>query len=458
MAGIDGLRLRLRLLRSSEQGMALPFALFATIATMALAGAAVMSSIDVQQGSHRDSNAKSAIAAADAGAGVAMMRLNRYADSLTNASNQNCIGVSAEGTLVLTGATNGWCPAITGTVGGSTYSYRVSAMVAGATMSIVSTGTAGGVGRRVDVTLGAESVGKILKEEGLVGEAGIKIPGNPHVRVNIGTNGNIETEGQSWEICGSARHGVGGEGPSEEELSCEGEEEEENISLPPVSSFIPPDIKTENSNSRLMRCVAPEPEECEKDPYQYGKRTATHPFDSERRSITLSGNDTLTLGGEKPYWLCQLTLSGSSHLIMGDTAHVAIYFDTPEDCGLSSSEPQISMGGNTNIEATGYNAELGQYDMLNIYMLGGPTSRVELNGTTGSNDVILYAPDTDIDMKGSATYKGVIAGRTLEINGNPTFEQDAGFEPQEVPGNTLYSRQSYVECSGTAVSAPDENC
>ena len=41
--------------------MALPVALFATVASLALGGAAVMSSVDVQQGSHRDNSSKSAI-------------------------------------------------------------------------------------------------------------------------------------------------------------------------------------------------------------------------------------------------------------------------------------------------------------------------------------------------------------------------------------------------------------
>ena len=59
--------------------MALPTALFAMIASFGLASAAVMSSIDSQRGTTRDQYSKNAIAAADAGASVGMMRLNRYA-------------------------------------------------------------------------------------------------------------------------------------------------------------------------------------------------------------------------------------------------------------------------------------------------------------------------------------------------------------------------------------------
>lgn len=464
MAGLDRLPRRLRALAQSEEGIALPLALLAMIATMALAGAAVLSSIDVQQGSNRDNNAKNAIAAADAGANVAMLRLNRYADTLSNASGQNCLGVDVEGKLVVTGAVSGWCPPIQETVGSATYSYRVSAMFAGSVMSVVSTGTAGSVSRRVAVTFTAESVDQILKEEGLIGGSGIKIPGNPSVRVNVGTNGSIETSGTSWEICGNARHGVGETGPEESELSCEGEEEERNISLPPVSSFMPAEIATENSNNRLMQCtyISVEPEErdpleCERDDFSGGDRTATVPFDPEKLSVTLSGHETLTLGGED-YWLCQLTLSGSSHLIMSAESHVRIFFDTPEDCGLKEGEPQIKLSGNTNIEATGYNPELGVYAMPGFYLLGGQTSVVELGGTTGSNQVLVYAPESEIKISGNSTYKGVIAAETLEVNGNPTFEQDSGFEPAQIPGATVYSRQSYIQCSGNMVVVPNEEC
>jgi Tfp pilus assembly protein PilX len=458
MVGSDGFRQRLRLLRRSERGMALPVALFAMLAATALASAAVISSVDVQQGSHRDSASKQAIAAADAGAGVALERLNRYASVLNNAANSNCLGVSAEGTLVVTGAVNGWCPAIGGTVGGSTYSYRASAFVAGAAMSIVSTGTANGVSRRIDMDFTAESIDDVLKEEGLIGKDNIKIPGNPHIRVNIGTNGDIETSGNSWEVCGNARHGPGKEGPTEEELSCEGEEVERNVELPPVSNFMPTDIETNNDNGRLTKCVQTVPEKvpalCEEDGYS-GTRTATSPFNPAARSLTLSGHNTLTLGG-RDYWLCQLTLSGSSHLIMASGAHARLFFDTPENCNLPG--PQVSVGGNSSIEATAFEPELGIFDMPGIYLLGGSGSTVSLAGNSGANQMVLYGPDTEITMKGNATYNGVIAGRSLEIGGNPTFEQAAGFEPQPIGGLTIYSRQFYVECSGSATSVPNENC
>lgn len=456
MVGTDKLRLRLRLLARSEEGMALPFALLAMIAATALASAAVLSSVNVQQGSHRDSASKSAIAAADAGASVALMRLNRYAGVLNSAATTNCLGVSAANTLVVTGAVNGWCPAIGGTVGSSTYSYQVSAMFAGSTMHIVSTGTASGVSRRVDVAVSAESIDEILKEEGLIGKDDINVTGNPHIRVSVGTNGEIDTSGKSWEICGNARHGVGKDGPPTDDLGCGGEEVEQEVNLPPVSSFMPPGIQTENDDKRLVRCTSKGvPAYCEQDYYDK-KRSATSPYDPNTFRVNLSGGE-LTLGGGD-YWLCQLTLSGNSHLTMAREAHVRIFFNTPKECELSSSEPQISVTGSSNITATGYEPKLGVFDMPGFYLLGGPTSSVVMHGNTGANQMMLYGPETDMTVEGNATYKGVIVGRTLNIPGDATFEQDPGYEPEKIGSTTLYSRESYVECSGLATVVPTENC
>ena len=68
------LRRHLRTLARSESGMALPTAIFAMVASMGFAGVAVMSSVNAQHGTHRDHDSKNAIAAADAGADVALLR------------------------------------------------------------------------------------------------------------------------------------------------------------------------------------------------------------------------------------------------------------------------------------------------------------------------------------------------------------------------------------------------
>ena len=457
MATADRLRRRFRELARSESGMALPVALFATIASFSLASAAVVASVDSQHGTARDHSSKEAIAAADAGASIALMRLNRYANALN--SSTPCLGVSGNALVVTVAAADGWCPEIKGTVGSSTYAYRMTPKTVG-TMSVVATGASSGVGRRIAISFTAQTVGSILAAEGLVGQENIEFTGNAEVNVGVGTNGDVTASGNA-ALCRNIRHGIGKKwehnGNAEQ---CKGYVvTESNASLPPVSSFMPADIATNNSNYRLVTCTSTGiPAGCQSDSYN-GSWGSSSPFNSKTRSLSLSGNSTLTLTGGD-YWLCSLSLSGNNHLIMGSGAHVRLFFDTPENCGVGSGKSQISFAGNTSIEATGYKSEIGKFDLPGLYLMGSPTLRtkVDLSGNNGVNELILYAPNTDINISGNADYKGVLAGRTIKDSGNGKISQDVGFEAPQIGGATLYSRQSYIECAGATGSPPNANC
>jgi hypothetical protein len=481
---------RLRLLVGSERGMALPTALFAMVASVGLASAAVIATVDVQQGSKRDSGSKSAIAAADAGANVATMRLNRDAAELETAP---CLeGATPEA---------GWCPPVTGTVGGAEYSYQVSEAGAGCgefTLCVAVTGTAGEVTRRVLVSFnqgpgapgggsggeggsseeGGEGEGGGTPPEGVIGQDSITLSGNADIRVSIGTNGNLVSSGNA-NVCGNIRHGIGKEWSHSGNASqCNGYEViEENSTLPSVSSFMPSDIETNNSNARITTCKSGLPVGCQSDTYN-GKWTSTSPFNPSTRRISLSGNTSLTFGGGD-YWLCSMTLSGNSELIMAAGAQVRFFFDTPEHCGTGN---QISFSGNTKISATGYQPGEGQFNVPGFFLMGSPTtsSSVSISGNASTSEFVIYGPDTGISLSGNGvTYKGLVAGKTIAISGNgATFDQDEGFElppylnpwfkEKTEPGSeggegepgapSVFTPQFYVECSGEATPTPDANC
>lgn len=449
---------RLRSSLAGERGMALPTAMFAMIAALGLGTVAVVSTVDAQRGTDRDHDSKAAIAAADAGASVALLRLNRYSSVLGGSTP--CLAVSG-GTLVATSVLgDGWCPAVSGSVGDDTYSYRMTPLVSDAPMTVVTTGTADDVSRRIAIGLEGMTVGNVLEEEGLIGEKDITMSGNADIHVGVGTNGNLTTSGNAT-ICGNIRHGVGkGWVNSGNATQCNGYQVTEgNVSLPPVSSFMPADIATNNSNYRLMKCKATEqPPGCQSDTYN-GSWTETSPWNPKTRTIQASGNTILTLGGSD-YWICKISLSGNSELIMANGAKVRLFFDTPENCGLPPGAAQISLSGNNRIAATGYEAALGQFDVPGFYLLGSATvaTSVNLSGNNVTNEFVLYGPNTTINISGNATYKGVIAGRTINISGNGKVMQDEGFKPPQIGGVTLYSRQSYVECAGATASPPDANC
>lgn len=491
MAAIDRFLDLVRQLRRSEAGMALPVALFAMISSMALAGAAVVATTDVQVGAQRDDSSKDAIAAADAGANVARVRQTRYGFVLNNWNP--CLTTGEGGELVKGPAEvidgQRWCPPMSGTVGEATYVYQVSPVgedCGSYELCVVSTGSADEVSRRIEVTFKrsglvtnkSEQIGretreqieqterelkeaqekddeqlakeleeKIQKEkeeeskltavEGFVGREGINVSGNGDIRVGVGTNGNLVTSGNA-SICGDIRVGVGKSWSKSGNASqCSGyQTTNANVDLPPVSDFIPTDIATNNSNNRITTCTgANVPVECQKDGYT-GNWKSKPPFNPATRAISLSANNTLTVGGGD-YWVCSITFSGNSQLIMAEGARVRFFFDKPENCGYNGN--QLNLSGNNRISATGYQPSVGQFDVPGFYFLGSTSvaSQVNLSGNySTTNEMVIYGPDTYINISGNATFKGILVGRQINMSGNGTVEQDAGFPvpPELNPG------------------------
>lgn len=454
---------RFRRLLVDERGMALPVALLVTVIGFSLASVAVMASVASQRGTARDSGSKNAIASADAAANVAMLRLNRMNGALTAA--YPCVGLSGNTLTAVPASADGWCPEVKAVeADGSTYAYRVMPVSSSGPTDVVATGAANGVSRRVSVSLNATTVGSVLAAAGLIGQEWISTSGNvENVKVSMGTNGNVTSSG-NVQICGDVRHGVGKEWiKSGNVKQCSGYEVTEgNEILPEVSTFMPSDIATHNSDGRLEKCRNGLPEECQTDGYTVngspGNWSNPPLTTSPPRAptISLSGNTVLTLGGAD-YWLCSLSLSGNSELIMADGAQVRIFFDTPQNCGLPSGAAQLSFSGNNVIKASGYQPAEGRYDMPGFYLLGNGS--VNLSGNAGTNDLIIYGPKSAISLSGNANYKGVIAGNTLTMSGNGVFSQDPGYEPPQIGGSKLFSRASYQECGGgAAVTEPAENC
>ena len=461
MAAIDRFVLLARDLRRDQSGMAVATALVAMTVAFTFASAAVVYSVNTQHGTVRDHDTKEAIAAADAGANVALMRLNQFSTAVS-ASNP-CVGVSGGYLVVGKAEADGWCPQLSGTVGGATYSYRVgpSETTCGEyTSCVVAVGTSNGVSQRVEVTLKSTPVGGPFSDAGVIGNGDIVLENNADIRVGVGVNGNVSLSNGA-SICGDIRHGTGKKLSFENNSSqCSGYlQTEGNETLLPVTSFMPEDIATNNSNARLVKCASTGvPAECQSDSYSKSWKS-TVPWNSTTRTIEPAQNSTLTLTGGD-YFICRLVLGNNSHLIMGEYATVRIFFDTPENCGIKSGEAQIKVENNADITSSGYNGE-GKYNVIGLYVIGSTTipTTVEFKNNTGStNEFVLYAPNSDIYLRNNATYKGAIAGNNIYLDNHATVEQDEGFEPPNFGGSILYSRQSYVECTGATASPPNADC
>lgn len=439
MTPIDRFRLVLGSLRRNQSGIAVPTALMALVASFALASVAVMSTVNVQQGTARDHDSKEAIAAADAGANIALLRLNRFLPSLS--TTHPCIGPSGEYQT----ASGGWCPAtVADKVGAATYSYMVSAFPSSGPIDVISVGNSGTVSRRIDVVLATVKGKTVFADEKFIGQDEINLKGKFKLEADIGTNGNIIRNGTSGSICGDDRHGIGKEAPTPE---CSGEKIEENRELPPI---VPPaNIATENSNCMLSQ-------NCTSGPYvgKVDTYTKSNPWTAKTRVINVGGQGTLTMNGND-YFICQLNI-GPGAVYMSAQAHVRIFIDTPQHCGLAPGATQVNIGGNGNIISTGYNPSQGIYEIPSIYVLGD--GAVSIGANSGTNHVMIYAPQSNISFSGGAEWIGMIAGKSITLNGNPYFKSDSHIKEPDITYAGHFQRTRYVECTGASASPPNASC
>jgi hypothetical protein len=447
-------RVRSRFLevRRDERGIAVITALMALVASFALASVAVMSTVDVQRGTVRDHDSKEAIAAANAGANVALLRLNRFLPTLSLANP--CVGPAGESQL----AEAEWCPSTQSEgVGDAVYSYRVSAFGGpGTALNIVSVGSSGTVSRRVNVSLTMIDPDHPFADEKLIGKEAIEFKGSAvNVKTDLGSNGEIIRNGTSHPtICGNARHGIG-KGPVPP-LSCGKTESEGSKTLPAV--LAPENIATLNSDCRLaVTCQ----NITEVDTYATSNekkehRTSTNPWDAAHMTINVGGSAKLTMGGGD-YWVCGIYAeNGEIIMAAGPEVSVRIFVDTPEDCGMQPGETQVEFKGSAGISSSGFNPAQGTYNVPAIYLLGD--GGVKLNGNSGTNDLILYAPESEIEIGGNATWIGMLAGKSVTIPGNPTIESNSNIKEPEFPFTPLFERTRYVECTGATATPPNANC
>lgn len=120
---IGRLRLLLSELRRSERGIALPMALMVTVVGMGLAAIPIVASVNSQGGNQHNQGSNEALAAAEAGAEVALREQGTL--HLATGTGQLCVSTTTN--------TPGWCPQeprsggipAPVTVGLATYTYRV---------------------------------------------------------------------------------------------------------------------------------------------------------------------------------------------------------------------------------------------------------------------------------------------------------------------------------------------
>jgi predicted acyltransferase (DUF342 family) len=447
---------RARTIRHDESGMAILTVITVITVGLAVGGVAAVTATNAMRGSTRDEDSKDALAAADAGAQIALMRQNQIAvnDALP------CV-VSAAGTYVAGAAsTGGWCAPVSGTSGDVTFTYRVRPPVVSELLSrveVVSTATADGVTRRLHTVAESPRANAIFIDSTVVADNSITLNNNSTVTGNAATNGNITLSNNS-SLCGAATHGdgmavvvnqnghQGGAGCSQATYpNVSG-----SVTLPPVDQgdVVNP-IHNDNDRIDPANPLAP-------DTISGNRTDVTF----TNRMLTINSNSALTLGGHD-YSLCKLTLRSNSSLIVAAGASVRIFFDAPENCPGLGAGPQISLESNSRLTTTN-----GGPGNLQLLVVGSANPSVQSDNVVFSSNshttmpVILYAPRSAVELASNSTIVGAVAGQSVQLDGNARVDSHQDSSSLELPLPLKYKQTQFVECSATAApeSAPTSSC
>jgi hypothetical protein len=435
-----------------ESGAAILMVITVITVGLAVGGAATFTATNVLRGSVRDESSKDALAAADAGVQLALLRQNQVAVSESNP----CV-VQSAGTLAAGPAGVGnWCTDLDGTSGDANYSYRVSPPVeTGLTsrVQIVATGTAAGVTRRVQVLAESPRANAVFATNSVIGKDFVRLDSNSRVFGNTGTNGNITVTGNA-DLCGAAQYGValvpstytGSDCPPNYEFSSG----QGTLTLPPVDQG---DVATVNDNDRI------DPSNPAALDTISGNRSDVS-WDPINRTLMINSNSTLTLGGQD-YSFCRLELRSNTALIVAAGAKVRIFFDKPENCPTLGPGPQIKLDSNSKLTTTD-----GDPASLQLLVVGSDDPSVTSDDVLMSSNskttmpVILYAPNSAIELNSNARLLGAVAGQSVHLDSNAQVTSHASGSNLEIPLPLHYRQTQFVECTSNPApaDAPSSAC
>ena len=71
---------------------------------------------------------------------------------------------------------------------------------------------------------------------------------------------------------------------------------------------------------------------------------------------------------------------------------------------------------------------------------------------------MLYAPQSEIDIGGSADWIGMIAGKIDQPPRQPVLQSDPNIKEPDITYAGRFQRTRYVECTGATASPPNASC
>jgi hypothetical protein len=418
-----------------ERGIALPVVLMVVIVGFALASIGALAAIGSIRNAGRDASDKSAFSVAEAGAQQALFRQNNVLSTPT----YPCLVESATGTLVASSPqADHWCATQTGQVGEGSYRYRVLPDAGGddpslRTIAIVAEGTLNGETRRIEVGAAASTGQPAFAGGSVIGLDSLDFEGNSNVQGPMRTNGNVTVSGSA--TCNGDATVGGGIVPAPD--VCNGEVQQGSTTLGPVDLG---NVWNTNDNARLSNG---------QDVIQAKNPSAV--WSSTSRTLTISNKEAVTLGGSN-YAICKLRMTGGT-LIAAQGTRVRIYFGGPELCNGETAPIEMTGG---RIATTS-----GNPDDMALLVVGSATiaTTVKLQGNGAVNQLLLYAPRSDAELRGTADFAGAFAGKTLKFNGTFNISGVSSSLTFTTPVEFLFKQTRFVECVGPLTATnPGQGC
>ena len=333
---------------------------------------------------------------------------------------------------------DGWCATQSGTVGDGSYRYRVLPDAGSDTPSeraiaIVSEGTLNGETRRIQVGAAASTGQPAFAGGSVIGLDSLNFEGNSNVQGAMRTNGNVTVSGSA--TCNGDATVGGGIVPSPD--ICNGDVQQGTTTLGPVDLG---NVWNTNDNSRLSDG---------QDVIQANKPSDV--WDPTSRTLSISNKDAVTLGGSN-YAICKLKMTGGT-LIAAQGTRVRIYFAGPDLCNGETAPIEMTGG---RIATTS-----GNPDDMALLVVGSATiaTTVKLQGNGAVNQLLLYAPRSDAELRGTADFAGAFAGKTLKFNGTFNISGVSSSLTFTTPVEFLFKQTRFVECIGPmTMSSPGQGC
>jgi hypothetical protein len=268
----------------------------------------------------------------------------------------------------------------------------------------------------------------------IVGIESLYLSGNSEVyRGGAASNGRVQLIDSS-KICGPLRYGPGTTSPvGGVSYVPEPERKYSNgtgggICYPPgypltqgtvayPSVVAPSDIKTNNSDARITKKEDVSGEtSC---PY------CNIAWNSSNRALSVNYS-SLTLGGSVPYFLCSLTVGGGSTLKAAAGKKISIFFDEPKNCPGLNGGAQLTINGGATISPDSGSGP-------GFYLLGSAssptTSQVYFGNGAATARMVIYAPNSVVQVAGGINLNGAIMGRTLKLEGGANINQSSAYTP-----------------------------